>query len=163
MKRIYILLFALSLLVALTTSCKKDPYINVIPNEVLGEVNSFIIEGNARGVNVELGGLKIVLLNYAPNGNAGEYHHTTHTIYLDTTSNSYKFSPETKEFLIFHELGHAVLKRPHLDDLTPNNLYQKSIMHTTLTAQWSPPLQSHRAYYLDEIFNPNTPTPAWGI
>jgi hypothetical protein len=80
---------------------------------------------------------------------------------------------QTRESLIFHELGHCILGRiSHKDDLLPNKA-KSSIMSTNENDQYGPCVYaiddniancnktSRREYYIDELFNPNTPVPAW--
>jgi len=74
------------------------------------------------------------------------------------------------ETLIFHEMGHCILGREHDQTLLPNG-DPKSIMYPddiTLYAPCSYPIGDScnqlykRDYYLDELFDPNTPVPDWG-
>jgi len=70
-----------------------------------------------------------------------------------------------KESLIFHELGHALLNRIHIDGVLANG-HSKSIMCAGADFDCSDlpnyvSCPAHRAYYLDELFDPNTSTPQW--
>ena len=75
------------------------------------------------------------------------------------------------ETLIFHELGHCILGRNHTTARLPNGDF-KSIMTPHNLMLYSPciyPIGGQscdnyfkRTYYLDELFNPDTPVPAWG-
>jgi hypothetical protein len=74
------------------------------------------------------------------------------------------------EALIFHELGHCVLGRAHLNALLPNG-DPKSMMISDDNTVYAPcqydiggqPCDRafKRDYYLDELFDLNTPVPAW--
>lgn len=75
------------------------------------------------------------------------------------------------EALIFHELGHCFLSRSHDTALLPNG-DSKSIMVSNNISLYSPCLYPvdddnscnftyKREYYLDELFDANTPVPNW--
>ncbi len=55
-----------------------------------------------------------------------------------------------KEKLIFHELGHCVLDRPHLDRMKSDG-YCKSIMHSGQACADNYSVKTRKAY-LDELF-----------
>ena len=67
-----------------------------------------------------------------------------------------------REAVVFHELGHALLGREHKDDLLPNGL-RASIMYSgNIRGLYSGSRQNRRQYYIDELFDPQTPAPQWG-
>jgi|GWRWMinimDraft_5_1066013.scaffolds.fasta_scaffold01871_2 hypothetical protein len=78
-----------------------------------------------------------------------------------------------REALVFHELGHCLLNRVTHKNETFQNGSPKSIMVANNTDLYGPciyviddnPIScnktSRRKYYIDELFNPNTPTPDW--
>jgi len=78
---------------------------------------------------------------------------------------------EAREGLVFHELGHCLLKRLHKNALLPNGLYA-SLMNAEDTGVYAPcvyPIggdvcdkRPRRPYYLDELFDEKTPVPGWG-
>jgi hypothetical protein len=80
-------------------------------------------------------------------------------------------SQQEREALIFHELGHCLLNRDHRADRFPNGIYV-SLMNADdvgIYATCRYPIgndacdkRPRRTYYLDELFDPATPTPAWG-
>ncbi|HWA32812.1 MAG TPA: hypothetical protein VG737_01715 [Cyclobacteriaceae bacterium] len=81
-------------------------------------------------------------------------------IQVATTAGCWASQSDTnKELLIFHELGHALLKRTHENGVLPNGM-RKSIMAGDgpyyMYTEFAPAL---RTYYLDELFVPNVPTP----
>ena len=67
-----------------------------------------------------------------------------------------------RENLIFHELGHGFLKRPHNNDVLENGDW-KSIMcggEKVNNRSWNINYRGlRREYYLDELFNESTPQP----
>lgn len=77
---------------------------------------------------------------------------------------------EGLESLVFHELGHCILGRQHTSDMLPNGAH-KSIMNPGDLVLYSPCIYQigesecnklyRRSYYIDELFDENTPVPAW--
>lgn len=77
-----------------------------------------------------------------------------------------------REVLVFHELGHCLLGRiEHKSDIFPDGS-PKSIMFPDNRDLYSPCVYAiddsnncnkteRRKYYIDELFNPNTPKPSW--
>lgn len=68
---------------------------------------------------------------------------------------------EDNEALVFHELGHMVLDRFHRDELLPNNSRSSIMVSTNLAGLYAGNAKSRRAYYIDELFDENTPVPDW--
>lgn len=141
-------------------SCKKDPEIIIIPNEVRYEVETFISEGEKRGVRVDLKGLRIILSCNLKNGWGGYYSHDEHVVYIDTLQPYYVSGGAYREVMLFHELGHGLLKREHINDLFISG-DPKSIMHPTRIPNYTGLDIGRRVYYMDELFNPNTIAPEW--
>ncbi len=84
---------------------------------------------------------------------------------LDIECQAWRNGGESREILVFHELGHAILKIPnHRDSNLPNGAF-KSIMFGT--SGWSVNSAFYindltkREYYLDELFDETTPVPDW--
>lgn len=117
-------------------------------------VNSFVAEGRARGVDINTDDLKISFKKL--DGLAGIAYHSQNEIFIDSTTVHWK---KNREEVIFHELAHIYLYREHDDNLLAPKMY-KSLMtvHGTIKYARNP---ERRKYYLDELFNPNTPTPEW--
>lgn len=69
-----------------------------------------------------------------------------------------------KEDLIFHELGHGILNRKHLNDILPNGDW-KSIMcggDQVKDKSWNINYRGERRdYYVDELFKESTPEPTF--
>lgn len=80
-------------------------------------------------------------------------------------------SENERECLVFHELGHCLLKQTHKPDRFPNGAYV-SLMNPDDVAIYATchyPIggdvcdkRYRRSYYIDELFDPATATPAWG-
>jgi hypothetical protein len=141
-------------------SCEKDQDIGtiLIPYQIKYEVETFISEGEKRGINIDLKGLRFYLRGNLVNNWQGYYDGNEHAIYLDTTCLSYI---QEKEALIFHEMGHAILNREHKLDTLPNG-DPSSIMGTPVPIYTGLSF-TKRQYYIDELFNQNTPIPSWSL
>lgn len=76
-----------------------------------------------------------------------------------------------RECLVFHELGHCLLNRLHKTETFPNGAYV-SLMNPNNVAVYATchyPIggdecdkRDRRDYYINELFDASTPTPAWG-
>ena len=67
-----------------------------------------------------------------------------------------------REILVFHELGHAALARLHRDDTMPNGTRASIMNGGRIIGLYTSITLDRRPYYLDELFDPDTPTPTWG-
>jgi hypothetical protein len=81
------------------------------------------------------------------------------------------FTEEEHETLIFHELGHCILGRLHDNGLLPNgdlkilmNANDLSVYSSCIYPVDNEPCDDSfkRPYYLDELFDEETPVPDWG-
>ena len=94
------------------------------------------------------------------------YPHPERLVYGDSVlfSLAYKCwgeqSTYQREALVFHELGHAVLNRGHKAS-TLSNGAKASIMHEKPQGLYEAATLNRREYYIDELFNPDTPEPDW--
>jgi hypothetical protein len=147
----------------LALSCTKDnPKPSTVPAEFTEYVNRFISEGKARGVSISSDGLTIeyvsqILINgvsYCAQSLPGT---PPHVQVLQSTGCWTNRTDADKEILLFHELGHVLLGRTDNDAQLANGIYL-SIMRSgdrwSMYSKFEPAL---RSYYLDELFNPNTP------
>jgi hypothetical protein len=152
-------------------SCSKDPAVvpdymdpQRFPLEIQPILKTFLKEGNKRGVYCDINKIsKIVLttnLSANNDGADGYFDHSSNTIFIDTTSWSWKTTPEA---LLFHELGHGLLKREHKngefsdydsDPLSIMNGDEIGLPNYLYSQSWK------RNYYIDELFNPSIPPPA---
>jgi hypothetical protein len=153
-------IFIALILVALGCS-KNNPTPSTIAPDFQDYVNRFISEAEARNISVNTDHLIVESTTDPVTGSdacaqiiAGDAPH----IKIQTSCWSNLIDSE-KEILMFHELGHALLGRNHLDVDMANGL-QTSLMHSGLVwdyyTKFAPPL---RVYYVDELFNANTPLP----
>jgi hypothetical protein len=172
MKKSYILL----LLLLSFLSCQKvpDPELK-IPVEVQPFVDSFIAEAKKRGIDIKIDNLIVEFGDANGDFVCGRCKSLTTKqkyIILDTAPACWKDAYEqARESLVFHELGHCYLARSHRTDTFANGIY-KSLMNPDNVETYSTcryPLggdvcdkRFRRQYYIDELFDENTPTPIWG-
>jgi len=165
--------FRLLLLASFATfifSCQKDNA-NATPAEVnLSDkqypgvdpvlwpyFRAFEGEGASRGLNIDLKSIEItgVIEELEEEGVAGQCSYASHRpnhIVIDRQfwMNS---SDLYKEFVVFHEIGHCFLLRDHREDQYTNGTCV-SIMRSGLGDCRDNYNPSNRAFYLDELFNP---------
>jgi len=164
----------------LVLGCNKDKGsasapVYKVPSEFQPIVDSFIHEAALRGKTIVINNLII------------QYDSTMNDLYC-ALANTTSLDPsiqkiisvnprvhcytneQEKEVLYFHELGHCILGRSHDSRLLPNG-DPRSIMVLGNIALYSPcayPIGGacqdntfKRTYYLDELFNEQTPVPDW--
>jgi len=164
-KRSYVLGIVIPLLLA---ACQPEtivPKESLLPPTVQPHWENFEREARKRGIDVSLEGIEIYLTDGAGHPNTAgvcELYRTRNPrITIDTTSYNWQHSEWTREILLFHELGHSVLKRTHRDDRLPNGLYA-SMMRSTGDPLYGGQHNGYkRSYYLDELFEIDTPSPDW--
>jgi hypothetical protein len=150
----------------LTVSCEKES-IYLVPANIQVYVDDFLAEAASRGHDVEIDELVVLFEEdlevggIAAAGICTRSRKDPPTIRLDTTSINWRANLSSREQLVFHELGHCVLNRSHLDDRLPNGNF--ATMMRATGEQIYGPVQSgfKRMYYLDELFDEETPAPAW--
>lgn len=165
--RYFPLLFKLILLVQVLLSCKKNkvPEPQVHPF-LLPYYEKFLHEGSKRGITFsdEQKAISMKFSNLPRKfGASGYTDYKTRTIDIDSIW--LNFSEPSKEWLVFHELGHLLLNRKHNVQQLPNGEYV-SLMWTleNNTNKCSAPILSgnlRRNYYFDELFNSTTQPPAF--
>lgn len=129
-------------------------------------VQEFIEEGAKRGQTIDFSdtGLRIEFSDLALEVAAGFCYVGEHHIVINK-ENWLLYSERFRSFLLFHELGHCELDQRHRNEQFDNGVW-KSIMRgdpfTGITNRFPTPYYGFRKdYYLDELFNPNTPAPDW--
>lgn len=146
-----------------------------VPAEFVANVKSFQAEAAARGINITINNLIIEYDSRLP-----IYQCAKANVISDDPRIQKKISinpnivcwnnSQEQETLIYHELGHCILGRAHESALLPNS-DPKSIMvenNISLYANCIYPIDGEpcdqsfkRQYYLDELFNQQTPPPYW--
>jgi hypothetical protein len=163
----------LLLLLLLVPGCDQT---SLIPEGVIDPAfivfkDLFVLEAKSRNVALDVRGLSIVATSdvIQGQGHVPACGLTTTSLngvpYIQIVENAQCWSAQaetTQEQLIFHELGHGLLKRQHDNALLPNTATLKSIMNglgsLNLYTKYTP---EKRKYYIDELFNENTPVPDW--
>jgi len=98
---------------------------------------------------------------YVPLTPAGLY--SNHVMFATNSGCWGDLSRWSHEVLVFHELGHAILDRAHNEDMFPNGAWVSIMKRRTgfgYTLYGDSNLE-RREYYIDELFDENTPAPEW--
>lgn len=145
-----------------------------IPEELEPIVDAFIDEAASRGELIEKTNL---IIQYDQNLEGCGRCNSIGS--LETIQKKITINPNglcwtselQKEGLLFHELGHCILGRLHIEQLLPNGdpkslmVDDKTDLYTGCVYQFGEEDNCNntfkREYYLDELFDPNTPVPAW--
>ena len=161
--------------IILIAGCKKKvEFVYQVPQEFEPYVQKFISEARTRGRDIVINNL-IIQYEYSssfPYCGASNVVSSRNDVQKIITVNGHVcWQNNTQlETLIFHELGHCILGRDHDMSLLPKG-DPKSIMYTGDLTMYSPCVYAlgdscnkfyRRSYYIDELFNPSTPVPAWG-
>lgn len=165
-------------------ACKKDStkpsIIYQVPEEIEVYINSFIDEANNRGFSFKKENLIVEFTTVAQNDICGlcsqaqkNPAQSQRKITITKNESCWKNATEqTKEALVFHELGHCWLGRlTHKDDLLPNGS-PASMMSSRNDSPYSVCVYDiggngdcnkllRRKYYIDELFNEKTEVPSW--
>ena len=141
-----------------------------VPAEIQEFAQAFFREGRLRGRNLPMNN-QIIKFTERPffidAGNCGGCEQIAtrngpqNLVYLFRDTHCFTAGDRAlEELTVFHELSHCLLNRDHLNDTLPNG-EAKSIMAASVSAYYSGPNRHKRKYYLDELFRPGTPAPAW--
>ena len=162
------------------TGCSKDNDVGLIyrvPLEYQTFVDTFLYEAALRGYSIEI---KSLIINFdatleephCAKCNSRSLNKRVQKIISINPNIQCWFTAEQQETLVFHELGHCILGRPHEDGRLPNGDF-KSLMNANDLSPYSScvyPVDNEpcddrykRPYYLDELFDEKTPVPDWGI
>ena len=122
MQKIKYIVFAL-ILHLLFIGCNKDGS-QVIERELQVHFSSFEIEANAHGLDIDISSIAIsgYIQNIETRGTLGQcksYSDGTQQIVIDEQYWN-RISNDEREYLVFHELGHCILKRVHNDEQDEN-------------------------------------------
>ncbi len=177
----------LLIFILIQISCKKEIKIPVnlpvfqIDSELKVYFKSFITEAKLRNRTIDTTNLILSINNQSITEKCGTCTQNPKQVLtqkkIEIFTNSglcwRAASNNAREALVFHELGHCLLGRiNHKDDLFKDGS-PKSIMITSNIDLYSPCVYvlddnpascnktERRKYYIDELFDPNTPTPAW--
>jgi hypothetical protein len=146
LKRLLTLLFITSFL-----SCQKETL--PIDSRLQPYFEKFILEASQRGKTLNLDNLSGVIVEIGGSSivaQCTQYENNPDEIKVDKTYWA-SATDSQKEFYIFHELGHCLLNRDHLNT-TDKNGNCMSIMHGTSGACKFIYNESTRSTYLNELF-----------
>lgn len=151
---------------------KNKPGKYDIDPEIEPFLNFFLEEAQKRGrtFNLHVDGL-IMKFSHLEGGQIGLCHHTVplliefDSIYWKTIQGK-KNEYNLKANIVFHELGHGLLKRGHDNSVLPSGDW-KTIMcggEKIDSRNWNVNFYGFREeYYINELFNPETPVPDWAL
>jgi hypothetical protein len=130
-------------------------------------IKKFVEEGEERGHFFDFDGFEATFSeeeigdNEDICGRASSFSDNRNTIVIRLNDNCWIDQPgTTRQALVFHELGHSLLDRPHRDDRFDNGLV-KSIMETGMLGPYNEFTPLLRTYLVDELFDETTPDPEW--
>jgi hypothetical protein len=162
----------LLVLFAFLFSCGEEdpaPVRYQIDPQAASLVALFMEEGRNRGVQVPQNNLIVELTGPVKSGNQlvcasawGEVNgYRQNLVQIDSQCDAWRYGGAGREILVFHELGHALLKRTHKDGRFPRGPLVSMMATSWNFGDLYLTDSSKRPYYLDELFNPNTPAPEW--
>ena len=174
----------LFLLVVVVWACKETAQTTpVVPvaavdermKEVQDLLKKFADEGKARGVSVNTSVVRFQFDDLTKEGHWGYCYAAqdanfnfiidpskTNLIKFDSSAWR-RMSSVEREWLLFHECGHCALGRKH-ENRTFSNGESYSIMSAGDAGVYGGQVNYsgfRRNFYLDELFNPRTPSPSW--
>jgi len=126
-------------------------------------INRFVEEGKLRNINVDASNLSVTLVDPSeipPYCGYGDRNPPRVRI-ANSDQCWTKTTDVQKEILLFHEMGHALLGRSHVNSALPNCEFKSIMNEGTLFNLYDEKATDKRKYYLDELFNPNTTVPYW--
>lgn len=142
--------------------CSKENLKPVIDSDLQTYYDSFLKEAQSRNITINIPKNMVIQFGLVDSV-AGRTYYAENKIVIDSIVWK-KATVLDKEFLLFHEFGHLLLNRPHNLQTLPNGEYKSMmqsyenipIIENTLLY-----LGVRRKYYIDELFDINTPTPDW--
>lgn len=155
-------------------SSQPEPVQYSVPADVEPYIQSFRDEAKKRNYAVSTNNLIVTFGPEQKEDFCGQCTlETGKTPRIILTSDSFcwqQANQNERECLVFHELGHCLLKRTHKTDKFSNGAFV-TLMNPDNVAIYATcryPIggdecdkRPRRDYYIDELFDPATPTPAW--
>ena len=163
-------LYILCFLLAVFTNCNKSKN-KIVDRELESFVDRFFEEAKLRNVEVSDDNLEVVFRDLSDEGVCGLGHFKfegtdLRKVEISTGFFCWGFQDDfAKENLVFHELGHAILRRTHVNTSLPNG--DPSTMmcdgnKCDIFAYYDQYTQGKRTYYLDKLFGLAAGIPDWG-
>ena len=158
----------------LLTACSKDdePTVAFQEPDLKTYIDRFVAEAAQRGEDIDLSQLEAVFVpSIERNGRTfcgwgySNYQGTGQPR-IEIVNSGFCWNDRTdleKENLFFHEIGHAILRRPHinirLDNTLPKSMMCDQCDQFRLYTDFS---LHRRDYYINELLNPSAAVPEWG-
>lgn len=138
-----------------------------IEAEISPFIESFVEEAAIRGASFDFKGFEATFSlediddNELICGRASGFSESNNSITIRRSDLCWIQQSDTRrEALVFHEMGHALLDRPHRDDLFDNGLV-KSVMETGTLGPYNQFTPLLKTYLFDELFDETTEQPPW--
>lgn len=117
----------------LNSSCSKESESKIIETELQSYFDTFVLEASLYNLEIDLSSIDIgaYVKNIETNGTVGQcitYSDGSKDIVIDV-NNWDKINDEEKEYIVFHELGHCILERSHINEEDENG-FCTSIMQS---------------------------------
>ena len=167
MNRVIKLNAFIGLLLLALSSCKKESIATYDVDAAFEPyVQLFIAEGAKRGHEIDFNdtGLLVEFSDKIVDDASGYCYLGQYHIVIDKAEWNI-LTDNQKEFLLLHELGHCELNRGHRNDQFINKLWKSMMRGDPLSGtQKYQPVAFYgfrKNYYLDELFNEQTPAPNW--
>lgn len=164
--------------IIVTSACKKkmdNSFVYSVPPGFQPYTDDFVKEAAARGRSISINNLIIrydssLSFAYCAQSNIISSENDRQKIISVNPFLTCWANDKQLETLLFHEMGHCILGRPHDTSRLPNG-DPKSIMYPNNITLYSPCVYAvgdscdqlyKRSYYLDELFDATAPVPEWG-
>lgn len=168
----WICIMSLGFMIAFSVSCSEDGS-DPQPQEVYDVdpefepyVQEFIEEAAKRGEQIDFSdtGLSIAFSDFPLDRAAGLCSLGRHSVIIDK-EDWFRFSDRFRSYLLFHELGHCELDRGHRNDQFNDGTWKSMMRGDPFQGNTIripvPYFGFRKPYFVDELFNPNTPSPEW--
>ncbi|MEQ8713708.1 MAG: hypothetical protein RIC80_11875 [Cyclobacteriaceae bacterium] len=159
---------ALFAVLAITFSCsdEESARTSIIHPNARDLVDLFIEEAGKRDVQLDLTGLRVeftIEVEFNGSSFCGYAFSTSPNALIRISQPCWdRLTDYEKEILMFHELGHALLFRPHLDAEYDNGS-KVSMMHSDACCMYNQWTLNLRDYYIDELFGTHEGPPDWAV
>jgi hypothetical protein len=140
------------LFMSLLSACGEAPYIEP---EVKPYVDRFVAEAQLRGVVLDVSGLTVRFVDQLVLTNKGfQFGYCEDGTVTIVKPYFLAQLDVNREVVLFHELGHCVLNRTHVDGLTQLSIPESLMIidPTLLTSYY----ETNRNFYLNEVFSYET-------
>ena len=152
-------------------SCGKEDIPRTVDSALEPYLDRFLSEGAKRGKTLNIdksGGIIMEFADLTPPTIGLCYPSLPVRIQIDRTYWKRTVDSDNRENLredvVFHELAHGFLGRRHRNDSLPNNEWTSMMCGEPQVngRDWAVNFNGYRKdYYLDELFDVNTPVPGW--